>query len=63
MDTKTLEPLCWSSTNRVMHTGGGYSFMISVVLDADTWKLFSGIRVVLVYRETSELPQNVASSQ
>jgi len=52
------KPTCWSSFNQ--YEGPGYTddqggFMLSVVLDAEAWKLFSSIRIVMVYRESERL--------
>jgi hypothetical protein len=58
------KPHFWSSYNEYDGLGsahGGYCFMISVVLDAGAWRLFSAIRIVLIYQETAELT-NVASN-
>src|SRR4051794_17355107 len=64
LSMSALTSAVWSSYTKYEGPGStpaGYCFMISVVLDAGAWKLFSGIRVILVYRETVEL-QNVVGS-
>jgi hypothetical protein len=64
MDKLGPEAKFWSSYNHYDGLGateGGYCFMISIVLDAGAWRLFSAIRVALIYQETAKL-QNVAST-
>ena len=47
----------WSSYSQCGFYGflDHYHFLLSVALDANTWKLFSRIRIILVYRETEAL--------
>ena len=58
MDPVLQRSSCWSSYSQYDGLGSakdGHCFLLSVVLDAGTWKLYSGIRIILIYRETEAL--------
>jgi hypothetical protein len=61
-----LAPKTWSSYHHYDGLGaafGGYHFMVSIVLDAGAWRLFSAIRVTLIYRDTASLKNLVSNGQ
>ena len=59
MDSALHRSSCWSSYSQYGLSGfpglSNSHFLLSVVLDANTWKFFSRIRIILIYRETEVL--------
>lgn len=51
-------PVCWSSYSKTQSNAGPpntKSFLVSVILDAGAWAAFSGIQVLVVYKESEWL--------
>ena len=55
---------CWSSYNHYDGPGSaehGHCFLLSVILDAGTWNLFAGVRIILVFHETEFASHDLVS--
>ena len=63
MDSNSVAS-CWSSYSQYdgpLSEDLGHSFLLSVVLDADTWKLFSSFRIILICHNYTEALRSLVS--